>query len=262
VSGVECRVSSGGFLITGPVENTFMPTVEVTEAQVAYLEALRTAIADEVPYGHVRERDAVQYLIDNHREGATLAVEVGSLDVDADVDHGDDPNSGTTVGDSGSSPAGPDEDDAGVEENEGETGLTTGDGATTPEEEDATEVADAVASAGRSSTDTEPETEAATATTASTSTSGGASAPGENGDDGTNGPSEVNTTVVSGSSASNPLLGGGDDKLSRMRGLLDEHDDKWRDAVGDGKYEVDLPDGSTETVQTRDDIRGLLFKHY
>ena len=45
--------------------------------------------------------------------------------------------------------------------------------------------------------------------------------------------------------------------------LLRTHDDKWRKASsGDAPYEVDLPDGSTEGVRTKDDVKRLLFKHY
>jgi hypothetical protein len=49
-----------------------------------------------------------------------------------------------------------------------------------------------------------------------------------------------------------------------MMQLLAEHDDKWEenpDAEG-GKYAVTLPDGATEHVRTKDDVRALLFKHY
>ncbi|MFT4932268.1 MAG: hypothetical protein ACI91T_002159 [Natronomonas sp.] len=57
--------------------------------------------------------------------------------------------------------------------------------------------------------------------------------------------------------------GGGDDMLDEMMSLLDTHDDKWTEAdTEETKYEVDLPDGDTETVQTQDDVRALLFKHY
>jgi hypothetical protein len=53
------------------------------------------------------------------------------------------------------------------------------------------------------------------------------------------------------------------DRLSSMMRLLDEHEDKWRPSDGeDGAYEVDLPDGDTESVRTKDDVRAVLFKHY
>ena len=55
----------------------------------------------------------------------------------------------------------------------------------------------------------------------------------------------------------------GETTLNSMMSLLETHDDKWREGtVGDEKYEVDLPDGSTEPARTQDDVRALLFKHY
>lgn len=54
-----------------------------------------------------------------------------------------------------------------------------------------------------------------------------------------------------------------EDRLEAMMNLLDTHDDKWEESDGeDGNYVVTLPEGDTETVRTRDDIRALLFKHY
>jgi len=45
--------------------------------------------------------------------------------------------------------------------------------------------------------------------------------------------------------------------------LMEDHDDKWTEAdSAETRYEVELPDGSTETVQTQDDVRALLFKNY
>jgi hypothetical protein len=61
--------------------------------------------------------------------------------------------------------------------------------------------------------------------------------------------------------------GAGDDdgdagQLNAMMSLLDTHADKWREADGDARYEVDLPDGSVETARTKDDVRALLFRNY
>jgi hypothetical protein len=50
--------------------------------------------------------------------------------------------------------------------------------------------------------------------------------------------------------------------MSGVFDLLDEHADKWRESDGEVPYEVDLPDGSTETARTRDDIKTTLFKYY
>jgi hypothetical protein len=56
--------------------------------------------------------------------------------------------------------------------------------------------------------------------------------------------------------------GGNDAMLNEMMSLLDTHSDKWGDSSGDERYAVDLPDGSTEQVRTKDDVKALLFKHY
>jgi hypothetical protein len=56
--------------------------------------------------------------------------------------------------------------------------------------------------------------------------------------------------------------GGDDAMLDRMMNLLDTHDDKWGEASGDERYAVELPDGSTESVRTKDDVKALLFEHY
>ncbi|RQG99962.1 hypothetical protein [Natrarchaeobius oligotrophus] len=61
--------------------------------------------------------------------------------------------------------------------------------------------------------------------------------------------------------------GGGDadddDMLNEMMSLLDTHDDKWEESSSaDYRYTVTLPDGSSEDVQTKDDVRALLFKNY
>jgi hypothetical protein len=56
--------------------------------------------------------------------------------------------------------------------------------------------------------------------------------------------------------------GGDDAMLDEMMSLLDTHDDKWGESSGDERYAVELPDGSTENVRTKDDVKALLFKHY
>ncbi|WP_254763576.1 hypothetical protein [Natrinema marinum] len=54
-----------------------------------------------------------------------------------------------------------------------------------------------------------------------------------------------------------------DDMLDEMMSLLETHDDKWTESnSADYRYDVELPDGSTEQVQTKDDVRALLFKNY
>jgi hypothetical protein len=75
-------------------------------------------------------------------------------------------------------------------------------------------------------------------------------------DTASNGSSEANG---SGKSAK---PSGGSSPLAAAAALLDDNDDVWRESSGDAPYEVDLPDGSTEAVRTKDDVKRLLFKHY
>lgn len=56
--------------------------------------------------------------------------------------------------------------------------------------------------------------------------------------------------------------GGADGMRARMMNLLEDHADKWRPGEDDVGYEVDLPDGSTETARTKDDVKAILFRHY
>ncbi|MDR9430922.1 MAG: helix-hairpin-helix domain-containing protein [Natronomonas sp.] len=53
-----------------------------------------------------------------------------------------------------------------------------------------------------------------------------------------------------------------EDTLQQAMSLLDAHDDRWRESGGEEPYEVDLPDGSTTGVRTKDDIKRLIFKHW
>ncbi|WP_135536911.1 hypothetical protein [Halostella pelagica] len=150
-----------------------MKSIEVTDEQYEELDALRESLAADVTYGHVRPRDALQYLLD--------AAEDDSLDATAAAD--------------------------GVQ----------GDDADEPDGHDANET-------GGSSTD--------------------ASADEEVADD-------------------DASEDGGDDKLSAMMNLLDTHDDKWERADSEEtRYVVDLPDGGSEEVQTKDDVKAILFKKY
>lgn len=66
----------------------------------------------------------------------------------------------------------------------------------------------------------------------------------------------------SGGGGSSGAGGGTSSTLNAMMNLLSAHDDKWREASGDARYEVDLPDGNVESARTKDDVRALLFKHY
>ncbi len=70
------------------------------------------------------------------------------------------------------------------------------------------------------------------------------------------------TSSATASDTESTASGEDDEQLNAMLSLLDTHEEKWREASGDARYEVTLPDGSTEQARTKDDVRALLFKHY
>ncbi|ELY53722.1 hypothetical protein [Natronococcus jeotgali] len=212
-----------------------METLEVTDEQYAIVQQLREEIGEHVvgKYGHVRERDAVQFLIDNLHDG--LELEPGAAadgdEVGASVD--DDPNLQTVSYDEAESV-----DDA----VEGDALETADESAVDPE-----------GSADRDST-TEPTLDGAE----------GASAPSGDRLAGTPGAPTDDASDDRDPSDGEDGDGADDDEmLDEMMALLETHDDKWAEASSaDFRYTVTLPDGSTESVQTKDDVRALLFRHY
>ena len=94
----------------------------------------------------------------------------------------------------------------------------------------------------------------------------GVAAPGAaaetDGDDGPTAsgtPSPGSEETVEESMSATPDPSGG---LDGMLNLLERHDDKWQEASGDERYEVELEDGSVETARTKDDVKAILFEHY
>jgi hypothetical protein len=210
-----------------------MPEIPISPEQQAYIEALRDELDDEVAYGHVREQDAVQYLIDHHREDGELDVEVrevaaaeeGNADPDDDVGEEDDPADGADgSGDENDAPA------------EGSTDKGGGSGAT----------------AAGGSVD------------ASVEALGNAGPGGDGGDDaGGEAATADGATATAGESGEGTIGSAGGDMVDEMMNLMDAHSDVWEETDGsEGKYRVELPDGSTDSVPTKDDVRALLFKHY
>ncbi|MHC3438746.1 hypothetical protein ACYJ1Y_11775 [Natrialbaceae archaeon A-gly3] len=167
-----------------------MKSLEVTDEQYAFIQQLREEISEQVvgKYGYVRERDAVQFLIDNldgdlEFDGDFAVGDRADLAYDEDLEGGDEAA-----------------DDGGALETE------DGDDLEDESEDDGGE-------------DDEPDDDDGAA------------------DD--------------------------DDMLDRMMNLLDTHDDKWEESPsGDHRYRVTLPDDSTKDVQTKDDVRALLFQNY
>ncbi|WP_306057973.1 hypothetical protein [Natronococcus wangiae] len=191
-----------------------MQTIEVTDEQHAFIQQLREAIGENVvgKYGFVRERDAVQFLIDNlddelETDGESAGAANVADAVSAAIDEGADPTDLEEVSYvEGASLEGDDE---------AEDDATSDEGGATASE---------------------------TATDESEDVDGGT-------DDGDDADEGGNTDD--------------DDMLDEMMSLLETHDDKWEESSSaDYRYTVTLPDGSTKDVQTKDDVRALLFKNY
>jgi len=244
-----------------------MPEITVTESQRERLETIRGDIEATYidTYGHIETTDVVQYLLDTytppeergsdaaHEQIATAdfgALQAVATDVDGVPGSGIDTETmrgellsalgvaefATRLAEidgaeetetAGGENAGASE----VDENGGTDAESGGDSESTDAESDDT--ADAEDADPATESDDAPDDESGAASADGESQSGAAAA--------SEGPGAV---------------------LSAANQLLTDHEDKWREGGSDSPYEVDLPDGSTEKVRTKDDVRGLLFKHY
>jgi predicted flap endonuclease-1-like 5' DNA nuclease len=213
-----------------------MPELSISEPQREALEAIREDLeaAYVGEYGTVRTTDAVQYLLDTYTPPEAADTERSTADVEAltSID-GVGEATAESLADAGVRSV------AGVASADPETiaGIEgIGDG----------QAVDMVASA------TEIE------------------AGGAEGDDTGGGEVGADGTEASDSKAeasADPATGreeaeSPEDTLQQAMSLLDAHGERWRESDGDEPYEVDLPDGSTEAVRTKDDVRRLLFKHW
>lgn len=233
-----------------------MPEIALTETQYERLEAVRedveAAFVDS--YGHVPLEDAVEYLLDTYTppgdDGAAdtyeqivtaeypqlqrVASEVPDVPgsgIDADTMRGQ------LIAKLGierfaaklaeAPTAEPDEPQADPASGAGNGGPATASGG---------------GASATTGSETETETETETASAAETADS---SEPVDGSED---------QTSTTGGGAGNPL--------ATANRLLGEHDGKWREGGGDEPYEVDLPDGTTASARTKDDVRQLLFRHY
>lgn len=222
-----------------------MPEIEISEAQRRYLDELRTRIAEEHvgPYGHVRMREVVQFLIDRHEaEGRNQREVVREAVSDLLAEKSYQELQSLAADTDGVEPGGkaPDLRERLVEARARELfGRFDGlDGSVTKRDADASGGSDPSGAA-----DVEGTSDADRA--AEGNDLGGSAGRDEEGPQ----PAESGE--------------GGGARLQRMMELLDRHADRWEENESDeGKYAVTLPDGSVQNVRTKDDVRGLLFKHY
>ena len=217
-----------------------MHQLDVTDDQLAYLESVRATLESEYlgPYGHVTTQDALQFLIDVHEStdpdlpsvdgGAVEGGGLGAGDPGVEATNGvatetpDPEDPAEQAGDAAEEVVETDDADDADD-------LDDADGTDdTKEGDDESEASDEESDGGEDETGTEADA------------SDGADEDGSSFDEDT----------------------GDNDRLQAMMNLLETHDDKWREGDGEARYEIDLPDGSTETVQTRDDVRAVLFKNY
>jgi len=220
-----------------------MRQLDVTDDQHAYLERVRATLESEYlgPYGEVDVLDALQYLIDVHEATDPEMPTTDASVVDAAT--GDEPPATGRA-----TPDQAEEERPAVEADPSATGDldvdVTDDAVTGTEDVDDPDG------------DEDPTDEATTDTDAVDTTDTDVT-------DGTTGGSEADDADGSAEDDASPTpAGGGNDRLQAMMNLLDTHGEKWREGDGEARYEVDLPDGTVESVQTRDDVRAVLFKNY
>jgi hypothetical protein len=222
-----------------------MPELSVTEAQLERIDALRAELEAVFVdgYGHVRRRDALDYLLDTHapptEERVRSALDREVRDESGEIDYPALQSvARNTDGVKGSGMAAGEMYEAVLEAKLRETdpGDPVGFGSGPPTDE-----ADDAADEAADRTEAEP----GDADAGAEPSTGGAGA-----DEGT------------GTDPASADEGGGS-QLRAMMDLLETHDDRWRKAEsGDAPYEVDLPDGGTEPARTRDDVKRILFTNY
>ncbi|ADB60417.1 hypothetical protein Htur_1531 [Haloterrigena turkmenica DSM 5511] len=220
-----------------------MQTLEVTDEQYAVIQQLREEISEQVvgKYGFVRERDAVQFLIDNLEGNPDLDVDI---DTDLDSSATDDVAASVGAAIDGESASDDLEEVTYIEDDSVDADGTAAD-------------AEADANVDVVDPDSEPEPESDAEGGDETADSSDEDASSENDDGEPTGADDDGDDDSSDGSADD------DDMLDEMMSLLETHDDKWSESnSADYRYEVELPDGTTEQVQTKDDVRALLFKNY
>ena len=234
-----------------------MPEITVTETQRERLAAMREELEAAYidTYGHIRTTDVVQYLLDTYtppeQQGDVAHERIATADfqdlqaVATDVEGV--PGSGidaetmrgellSTLGVAEFAARLAEIEDGDAESSDAGDSEGTDDAADEGSSDDGTENSDADSEADDTAADSEEP-------------------PADDS------PADGDGASADSGSGPTPNSDGPGSILSAANQLLTDHDDKWREG-SDEPYEVDLPDGTTETVRTKDDVRGLLFKHY
>lgn len=218
-----------------------MPEISLNEQQVEALEELQNQIADEHVgrYGHVRLCDVVQFLLDRYAAEDRVERETVRRVIEHQLADRSYQELQRLAADTDGVKAGGKADDLRARLLTARTDELLTELASDPGSANE----DAVTATG-SPTDT-PERDEAGDTN-----SGGSAASSETTSNGATPPEDEDAED-------------GGSRLERMMGLLDRHEEHWEQTDSDeGRYAVTLPDGSVETVRTKDDVRATLFKHY
>ncbi|MEF8840375.1 MAG: hypothetical protein V5A62_01945 [Haloarculaceae archaeon] len=251
-----------------------MPELSVTEEQLERIEGLRADLeaAFVEGYGHVRRRDAVDYLLDTHappvEERVRSALDRTVRDEEGAIDYPALQSvARNTEGVKGSGMTAEEMYEAVLEAKvrEAEAGhpVDVGAGSGDRTEADASGGVDDPgadgapgADGGGGSIDAGTDTAEGDTDEVDDPEADGSEADDSSGTESTDG--EEKPGSVAGDAASN-----GGSQLQQMMSLLNTHDDKWRTAEsGDAPYEVDLPDGGTKSARTKDDVKRILFTNY
>ena len=266
-----------------------MPDLSVTEEQLERFEALRSELeaAFVDGYGHVRRRDAVDYLLDTYTPPVEERVR-STLDRQVRNDEGniDYPAlqsiARNTEGVKGSGMTAEEMYAAVLEakmrelESGGAIGIEVEPRGRTEADTDDGDAVDGspgdAADAGPEGSDGSDEADGSNGTDGGNGTDGsntagpddaevtGTDGPDADTGDGSDAPDDGEGSGPATAASSN---GGGGSQLQAMMNLLETHDGKWRKAAsGDAPYEVDLPDGGTESARTKDDVKRILFTNY
>jgi len=225
-----------------------MPEIEITDTQQADLTSIQEDLEDAFigRYGHIRTQDVIDYLIDTYTPPDRLEDEQGLSRPDyeriASAEYPELQHIASEV---------PEVPGSGIEVDEMRGKLLSALGAS----ELATRLADVESDTRASEGNEEGATDLHKPEDASSD--GHDSTQNDTSAQAGSAPDAVETEP---NEAANNTPG---DTLSVANRLLTEHDEKWtRSDETDEPYEVTLPDGSTVSARTKDDVRKLLFQNY
>ncbi|NLV07944.1 hypothetical protein GOC83_17585 [Haloarcula rubripromontorii] len=229
-----------------------MPEIEITDTQQADLTSVREDLEDAFieTYGHIRTQDVVAYLLDTYTPPDRLEDEQNLSRPDyeriAAAEYPELQRIASNV---------PEVPGSGIEADEMRGKLLSALGTSELATRLADIESDTSASEGTEERGTGPDESGETPSNGHGGAQGGAPAQ--------TGPASAAVETDDAAEPDESANNTPGDTLSVANRLLTEHDEKWtRSDENDEPYEVTLPDGSTVSARTKDDVRKLLFQNY